>query len=176
MEPSESKLKSDAIQHPKSPAFLTPTAGGISARASSTCPKCCGRRSEGITRRSALKRCFVGAASIVLSGWGVNSRGEAANAADTGNQAPAEESAEESACRNCSGSGKIPCELCSGTGFWRALSGSDPKQRYKGVVCPECEGLGSLPCPVCLGTGEGNVRGLLRRRKIEPGPGRVLQS
>lgn len=79
-------------------------------------------------------------------------------------------------CKNCVGTGRVPCELCSGTGFWRALSTDDPKQRYKGVVCPECEGVGSLICPVCLGTGEGKIKGLLRRRRIEPGPGRILQS
>lgn len=84
--------------------------------------------------------------------------------------------AEEPRCRNCSGSGKVPCELCKGTGFWRALSGNNPNLRYKGVVCPECEGVSTLTCPVCLGTGEGNVRGLLRRRVVPPGPGRILQS
>lgn len=84
--------------------------------------------------------------------------------------------ADDSVCKNCSGNGKVPCDLCAGTGFWRALSGSDPRQKYKGVVCPECEGVGTLTCPVCLGTGEGNVRGLLRRRRVEPGPGRILQT
>lgn len=79
-------------------------------------------------------------------------------------------------CKNCSGTGMVQCELCSGTGFWRALSKNDVNQRYQGVVCPECEGSGTLRCPVCLGTGEGNVRGLLRRRRVEPGPGRVLQT
>lgn len=79
-------------------------------------------------------------------------------------------------CANCQGSGIISCELCSGTGFWRALAANDPKQKYKGVVCPECEGEGTLRCPVCLGTGEGQIKGLLRRRRIEPGKGRVLQS
>jgi hypothetical protein len=83
--------------------------------------------------------------------------------------------ANSSVCKNCTGSGKVPCDLCSGTGFWRALARNDVNQKYQGVVCPECEGAGTLTCPVCLGTGEGNVRGLLRRRRIEPGPGRILQ-
>lgn len=82
----------------------------------------------------------------------------------------------DNVCKNCIGTGRVPCELCSSTGFWRALSTDDPRQRYKGVVCPECEGVGSLICPVCLGTGEGKIKGLLRRRRIEPGPGRILQS
>lgn len=82
----------------------------------------------------------------------------------------------EKKCTNCSGRGEISCELCLGTGFWRAVSTADPRLKYKGVVCPECEGSGILPCPVCLGTGEGDVRGLLRRRKVQPGPGRILQS
>jgi hypothetical protein len=79
-------------------------------------------------------------------------------------------------CKNCSGGGQVPCDLCSGTGFWRALASNDVNQRYQGVVCPECEGSGTLRCPVCLGTGDGNVKGLLRRRRVEPGPGRVLQT
>lgn len=83
---------------------------------------------------------------------------------------------DESLCKNCVGSGVVPCDLCSGTGFWRALAKNDVNQRYQGVVCPECEGAGTLTCPVCLGTGEGNVRGLLRRRRVEPGPGRILQT
>jgi DnaJ-class molecular chaperone len=70
----------------------------------------------------------------------------------------------------------VPCDLCSGTGFWRALASNDANQKYQGVVCPECEGAGTLRCPVCLGTGDGNVKGLLRRRRVEPGPGRILQT
>ncbi|OSX70255.1 hypothetical protein BU14_0827s0004 [Porphyra umbilicalis] len=79
-------------------------------------------------------------------------------------------------CKNCRGGGTVSCELCSGTGFWRAIANNDANQKYKGVVCPQCEGAGSLVCPVCLGTGEGNVRGLLRRRRVAPGPGRILQT
>eukprot|EP00177_Eucheuma_denticulatum_P004208 GFKZ01007627.1.p1 GENE.GFKZ01007627.1~~GFKZ01007627.1.p1 ORF type:complete len:176 (-),score=8.35 GFKZ01007627.1:219-746(-) len=119
-----------------------------------------------ISRRSFLRKTLFSAASLFVTG----SQPQLTPAAEE--DAPKT----ESVCKNCVGSGKVPCDLCSGTGFWRALAANDPKQRYKGVVCPECEGLGSLTCPVCLGTGEGNVRGLLRRRRVEPGPGRVLQS
>lgn len=114
------------------------------------------------TRRTFLKITLLSAVSLFLT------------AAPTSRPAAARD--EPGVCKNCEGSGKVPCDLCSGTGFWRALSGVDPLQKYKGVVCPECEGVGVLTCPVCLGTGEGNVRGLLRRRRIEPGPGRILQS
>lgn len=88
----------------------------------------------------------------------------------------AEPGDEDVKCKNCVGTGKVPCDLCSGTGFWRALANNDRNQKYQGVVCPECEGEGTLRCSVCLGTGDGNVRGLLRRRRIEPGPGRILQT
>jgi hypothetical protein len=91
------------------------------------------------------------------------------------NEAALKSPASTSVCKNCTGSGKVPCDLCSGTGFWRALAKNDVNQKYQGVVCPECEGAGTLTCPVCLGTGEGDIRGLLRRRRIEPGPGRILQ-
>lgn len=137
----------------------------------STCPRaCCSRKSSGqIARRTLLQKSLLAAASIFLGTTPLSS----ADAAET---ADAKDAASERSCKNCYGKGMVTCELCSGTGFWRALQGNDPKQKYKGVVCPECEGTGTLTCPVCLGTGEGNIRGLLRRRRIEPGAGRVLQS
>mmetsp|Transcript_18511 Transcript_18511/g.74400 ORF Transcript_18511/g.74400 Transcript_18511/m.74400 type:complete len:115 (-) Transcript_18511:2150-2494(-) len=72
--------------------------------------------------------------------------------------------------------GMVVCDLCSGTGFWRATANNDTRLRYKGVVCPTCEGKGELICGVCLGTGEGNTRGMLRKRKLQPVEGRTLQS
>lgn len=150
------------------PAFIPPIPlrrALHSPSSTSTCPRCSAHVPDP-ERRTVLKRLVSSATSLALFAFTGN-----AHAADAPKVAE-----EETPCSNCTGSGKVPCELCSGTGFWRALSGSDPRQRYKGVVCPECEGVGELTCPVCLGTGEGNVRGLLRRRKVEPGPGRVLQS
>lgn len=120
------------------------------------------------SRRNFLKQGVLGATALIL---GLMQSPDRSDAADDKSQ-----SGSESTCQNCHGTGKVPCELCLGTGFWRAISGNDPRQKYKGVVCPECEGTGNLICPVCLGTGEGNVRGLLRRRTVQPGPGRILQS
>lgn len=150
------------------PAFTTLPNGKPLALRATVCATC-QRHSHGpVSRRAMLQRCVIGAAAYLISNVGLRH----ALAGETGEQS----NGKESVCQNCRGIGKVPCDLCSGTGFWRALGGSDPNLRYKGVVCPECEGLGQLTCPVCLGTGEGKIRGLLRRRKIEPGPGRVLQS
>lgn len=151
------------------PAFISPVALS-KPQGSTTCLKCSNNPNKPMTRRAVLTQSLRSAA-LVLVGLSASGPGDDVRAAD-----PPKQEQPETVCRNCSGSGKIPCDLCSGTGFWRALSAIDSKQRYRGVVCPECEGVGTLTCPVCLGTGEGKIRGLLRRRRIEPGPGRVLQS
>lgn len=165
--------------YPRQPAFV-PTIAVLTE--ASVTPSACARQCNGcngtgrvkLGRRSVLRN----AGSSLLGGFlGIALSVRGAGAAGKEKvKGPVEEQENETTCNNCLGSGTIPCELCSGTGFWRALSGNDPKQLYKGVVCPECEGAGKLPCPVCLGTGEGNIKGLLRRRRVPPGKGRVLQS
>lgn len=157
--------------------FLAPSLPSL-PRKTRTQPRCCAHdncpKKNQVARRAFL-RVAAGAAVIHAAGLlpdPVSAEPEPNE--EESPDAPADPSA--GGCRNCQGGGRISCELCSGTGFWRALASNDPNQRYKGVVCPECEGSGRLTCPVCLGTGEGNVKGLLRRRRVEPGPGRILQS
>lgn len=136
---------------------------------------------------SCSRRAVLNAGAAALFGAGVFGVARGASAADPapgpnekrgrGWKRPGEAPTDaDVACKNCSGGGIVPCDLCSGTGFWRALASVDKNQKYQGVVCPECEGAGTLRCPVCLGTGDGNVKGLLRRRRVEPGPGRILQT
>ena len=60
----------------------------------------------------------------------------------------------ENICNRCSGTGRITCPACGGSGKAESVNEGLTKKEVRVVSCASCHGSGERTCGVCGGSGK----------------------
>ncbi|CAO2188519.1 unnamed protein product [Urochloa humidicola] len=131
---------------PLSPEFFSRRRAPAAASKVRPQIRCCAKDEDSKDEEtgSSRRKCLICLGAVTLiSATGPTIRTPNGLAADMMNKP----GIQKAVCRNCNGSGAVICDMCGGTGKWKALNRKRAKDVYEFTECPNCYGRGKLVCP-----------------------------